>query len=127
MKRRLSLNIISVSLLFCTALFGCTTASTVQVQQPFESGAQRKICIEPCANRADYHGEHDLASEATRALTDKLKKSGLFEIVPNAQLVMTCDVEHFQKEVLRNGGLCQGGVQRRRKLWLWSGRNPVIK
>jgi len=81
----------------CIGFFGCTTVSTVDIQQSFETTKQRKIRIEPCTNRTDYQGSRDLAGEATRTLTEKIQQSGLFEITPDAQLLLTCDVERFEE------------------------------
>jgi len=78
-------------------VFSCTTVSTVDIQQSFETTKQRKIRIEPCINRTDYQGSRDLAGEATRSLTEKMQQSSLFEITPDAQLVLTCDIERFQE------------------------------
>jgi len=82
-------------ILICFGVSGCATQSTVQIHQAFEATEQRKIGIESCINRTDYHGSHDLEGEATRVLTEKVKESGLFEVTPDAQLVMTCDIERF--------------------------------
>jgi len=81
--------------LICFGVSGCVTQSAVQIQQAFEATDQYKIRIESCVNRTEYHGSHDLEGEATRVLTDKVKESGLFEVTPDAQLVMTCDIERF--------------------------------
>ena len=81
----------------CIGFFGCTTVSTVDIQQSFETTKQRKIRIEPCTNRTEYQGPRDVAGEATRTLTEKIQQSGLFEITPDAQLVLTCDIERFEE------------------------------
>ena len=81
----------------CFGVVGCTTVSTVDIQQTFDTTKQRKIRIEPCTNRTNYQGSRDLAAEATATFTEKMRQSGLFEITPDAQLVLTCDVERFEE------------------------------
>ena len=81
-------------------LSGCATQFTkvdTMVEQPFVSDKYRTAQITPCVNRTDYKGTHDLASEATRTFTNKVRESELFEIVPNAKLILTCDIERFQE------------------------------
>ncbi len=78
-------------------LCGCTTQSASVIQQPFEFDKHRTIHIMECVNRTDYKGSHDLATEATRTFTDKVRDSGLFEITPDAKLVLTCDIERFEE------------------------------
>jgi hypothetical protein len=74
---------------------GCVTQSATQIQKPFEPVEHRTVYIEACINRTDYRGAHDLAAEATLVLTEKVKESGLFEITPDAKLVLTCDIVRF--------------------------------
>lgn len=78
-------------------LSGCATQSATVIQQPFEFDKPRTIYIMECVNRTDYKGSHDLATEATHALTDKVRDSGLFEIAPDSKLVLTCDIERFEE------------------------------
>lgn len=84
-----------VILLFASALVGCATQSAVQIQQTFEPAEHHKIHIEQCVDRTDYRGKHDLTQEATSALVHKIKDSGLFEIAPESNFVLTCDIERF--------------------------------
>jgi len=95
LRKRLGYRFLFVPVVLFTGLLGCETASTVQVQQPFEKPQQNLIRIERCINRTDYRGAHDLEAEATRTLTEKLQESGLFEIVTDAPFVLTCDIERF--------------------------------
>jgi hypothetical protein len=81
----------------CIGVFGCTTVSTVDIQQSLEATKLRKIRIEACTDRTGYQGSRDLGGEATRSLTEKMQKSGLFEITPDAQFVLTCDIERFEE------------------------------
>ena len=78
-------------------LCGCATQSATMIQQPLEHDKYRTVQITPCVNRTDYKGSHDLATEATRSFTDKVTESGLFEIAPEAKLVLTCDIERFEE------------------------------
>jgi len=78
-------------------LSGCATQSATVIRQPFEFDKHRTIHIMECVNRTDYKGSHDLATEATRTFTDKVRDSGLFEIAPDAKLVLTCDIERFEE------------------------------
>jgi hypothetical protein len=77
--------------LFC----GCVTQSATQIHKPLGSVEHRTVCIEECVNRTEYKGKHDLAAEATRALTEKVRESGIFEVSPDAELVLTCDIVRF--------------------------------
>jgi hypothetical protein len=95
MRKKFGYRILLVSLFLCAGILGCETVSTVQVQQPFEKAEKKQIQIERCINRTDYQGAHDLEAEATRALTEKIQESELFEIAPNAPFVLTCDIERF--------------------------------
>jgi hypothetical protein len=81
--------------LVCFDVFGCETQSTVQIRHTFKDNVQRKVRIESCVNRTDFHGSHDLGKEATRSLINIAEGSDLFEVTPDAQLVMTCDIERF--------------------------------
>lgn len=82
-------------LLVALALMGCATESTVQVRQPFEQTKQHKVHIERCVDRTDYQGKHDLVKEATSILMGKMMDSRLFEIEPESNFVITCDIERF--------------------------------
>jgi hypothetical protein len=95
MRKRLQRGLLFIQVFLWTCLLGCTTVSTMQVQQPLQKPQQNQIRIERCINRTDYHGAHDLESEATRTLTEKLQESGLFEVVTDAPYVLTCDIERF--------------------------------
>lgn len=85
------------SIILILFLMGCATQSATMIQQPFESDKYRIVQITPCVNRTDYKGTHDLPTEATRTFTDKVRESGLFEIAPDAKLVLTCDIERFEE------------------------------
>ena len=87
--------ILSAALLPGIVLLGCATQSATQVQQPFEPVQHREIRIEPCVDRTGFTGGRDLTREATRALTEKIEATRLFEITPEARLVVTCDLERF--------------------------------
>jgi hypothetical protein len=83
---------------FCLILVlssGCATQSATQIHQPFKPTPHRTIYIKPCVDRTDFKDNRNLAKEATRTLAEKVGDSGLFEIAPNAQLVLTCDIEGF--------------------------------
>ena len=92
------------------ALSGCTTQSATMIQQPFESGKYRTVQITRCVNRTDYMGTHDLESEATRTFTNKVRESGLFEIVPDAKIVLTCDIERFEEGSALKRWAMEGGA-----------------
>lgn len=85
------------SIILILSLTGCATQSATMIQQPFESDKYRIVQITPCVNRTDYKGTHDLESEATRTFANKVRESGLFEIAPDAKLVLTCDIERFEE------------------------------
>jgi hypothetical protein len=86
-------------LLICSVLLGCATQSATvkQFEQPFDPRKHSRIFIERCVDRTGYKGDHDLAEEATHALTEKVRNLGLFEISPDAPLVLTCSIERFSE------------------------------
>jgi hypothetical protein len=86
-----------VFLLGMMLLAGCTTKEAVYVQQPFEAKEYKTVRIENCIDRTGLKDTRDLAAEATRSFTDKLRDAELFEISVDAQLVLTCDIERFVK------------------------------
>lgn len=76
-------------------LAGCVTYSAPVIVEPFASVAHRAIKIEPCEDRTGFTGTRNLAEEATRIFTEKVKAMNLFEISTDAPLVLTCDIESF--------------------------------
>jgi hypothetical protein len=80
------------------------------IQQPFEFDRHRTVQITPCIDRTDYKGTHDLATEATRTFTNKVRESGLFEIVPDAKFVLTCDIERFEEGSAVKRWAMEGGA-----------------
>ncbi len=89
-------------------LAGCATQSVTLVQKPLEPTIQRTVRIEPCVDRSGFKGERDLAGDATRILTDKVRESKLFAVNNDGALVMTCDIERF----------AEGSALKR---WVWPG------
>lgn len=89
-------------------LSGCATQSATMIQEPLEYDKYRTVQITPCVNRTDYKGTHDLATEATRTFSHKVRESGLFEIVPDAKLVLTCDIERFEEGSAAKRWIMQG-------------------
>lgn len=104
--------VIAGALLTATVFQGCATQSAHQIQQPFVPTKHRAIRIEPCEDRTGFAGKRDLAGEATRILTEKVKASKLFEITTEAHLVLTCDIERF----------AEGSALKR---WVWPGWGPT--
>lgn len=101
-------------------LSGCATQSATIIQQPFESGKYRRVQLTPCVNRTDYKGSHDLATEATRTFTDKMRDSGRFEIAPGAKLVLTCDIERFEEgSALKRWAMEGGATQAQVVVMVW--------
>jgi hypothetical protein len=90
-------SVMSVILFVVSSLMGCATESSVQIPQPFKPARFYKIHIDQCVNRTDYRGKHDLEDEATRALVNKIKGSGLLEIDPESNFILTCNIERFAK------------------------------
>jgi hypothetical protein len=74
---------------------GCATQSATHVQQPFEPKKHQAVHVEECIDRTGFKGKRDLAVQASRSFTEKLRNSGLFEISSDAQLILTCDIESF--------------------------------
>ena len=91
-------------------LSGCATQSATMVQQPFESDRYATVQLTPCVNRTDYKGAHDLVTEATRTFTNRVRDSGLFEIAPDAKLVLTCDIERFEEGSAVKRWAMEGGA-----------------
>jgi hypothetical protein len=75
-------------------LAGCETHSATLVHAPLAPDRPRVVRIEPCQDRTG-HTDRDLAGEATRALTERIRAAGLFEIAAEAPLLLSCDVERF--------------------------------
>lgn len=100
--------VIGTAALAGATLLGCATQSAMQIQQPFIATKHGAVRIEPCQDRTDSSGTRDLAEEATRLLTEKVKATKLFEIAADAPLVLTCDIERF----------AEGSALKR---WLWPG------
>jgi hypothetical protein len=99
---------------------GCTTQSATIIQQPFESDKRRTLHIMGCVNRTDYKGSHDLVTEATRTFTQKVRDSGLFEIAPDARLVLTCDIERFEEgSALKRWAMDGGATQAQVVVIVW--------
>ncbi|MEE9123905.1 MAG: hypothetical protein V3U14_05325 [candidate division NC10 bacterium] len=88
-------SIVLCVLLTGTAIQGCATQSAHQIQEPFVTSKHRAVSIEPCEDRTGFAGRRDLAREATRTLTEKVRDSELFTITTEALLVLTCDIERF--------------------------------
>jgi hypothetical protein len=84
-------------LLPLAAFSGCTTYSSVQVREPLKRAKHYQVRIEGCVNRTDFQGSRDIAAEATRTLFKKMDDSGLFQISPDANYALTCDIERFQE------------------------------
>jgi hypothetical protein len=83
-----------LSLAAAIALGACETQSAALVPGPPPTGPVRSVRIDPCQDRTGTSGR-DLATEGTRALTEKIKAAGLFEIGADAAFVLTCDIEQF--------------------------------
>jgi uncharacterized lipoprotein YajG len=76
------------------ALAACETQSATLIREPAPAGDRRAVRIVPCQDRTG-NAERDLAAEGTKALTDRVKTSGLFQISASASLILTCDIEQF--------------------------------
>jgi hypothetical protein len=101
-------------------LSGCATQSVTMIQQPFEYDKYRTVQITPCVNRTDYKGTHDLATEATRTFNNKVRESGVFEIVPDAKFVLTCDIERFEEgSALKRWAMEGGATQAQVVVMVW--------
>lgn len=90
------------------ALLNCATQSADQYLKPFDTGKYKTIQIEPCTDRTGLAGSRDIGAEATQSLREKVSESGLFEVRPDGELMLTCDVERF----------AEGSALKR---WLWPG------
>ncbi len=97
-------------------LAGCVTQSVTQTQEPFVAGKHKAVRIVPCEDRTGSQGGRDLQGEATQTLTEKVEAMKLFEIAPDASLVLTCDIERFvegsalKRWVLPGWGATQAAV-----------------
>jgi hypothetical protein len=69
-----------------------------------------------CEDRTGQETGRNLASEATESLIAKLQAGGLFQVVDDAPLVFTCDIERFaegsalKRWVAPGWGSTQAGV-----------------
>jgi hypothetical protein len=69
-----------------------------------------------CEDRTGNETGRNLAGEATKSLIDKLQAGGLFQVVDEAPLVFTCDIERFaegsalKRWVLPGWGSTQAGI-----------------
>jgi hypothetical protein len=85
----------------------------MQIQEPFVPTTPRRVRIEACQDRTGFQGTRPLAAEATQILTEKVNASKLFEITPDAPLVLTCDIERF----------AEGSALKR---WAWPGWGATL-
>ena len=89
-------------------LLSCATQSANQYLKPFIADKYKTIRIEPCIDRTGLAGTRDLGTEATQSLHEEISESGLFEIRPDGELMLSCDIERF----------AEGSALKR---WLWPG------
>ena len=61
-------------------LAGCVTESASRIERPFAPTQHRSVRIEPCEDRTGTAADRDLKTEATQALTAKIRDSGLFDV-----------------------------------------------
>lgn len=76
---------------------GCATQSQMQVVAPTPAQASTAVVVlrlEPCTDRTGTPGR-DLASEATKLLTERLQGSANFALRDDAPLVLSCEVTQF--------------------------------
>lgn len=89
-------------------LLSCATQSANQYLKPFIADKYKAIHIAPCIDRTGFAGTRDLGAEATQSLHEEISESGLFEIRPDGELMLSCDIERF----------AEGSALKR---WLWPG------
>lgn len=77
-------------------LSGCVTQSASILPEAGPAPAHRVVQIRPCQDRSGFTGR-DLGAETTRALTEKVRASGVFEVREDAALALTCDIERFEE------------------------------
>jgi hypothetical protein len=91
---------------------GCATQSASIIPAESSRPSLRVVRIQPCQDRTGYTGR-DLGAEATRALVERVRASGIFEVREDeAPLALTCDVERFE----------EGSAVMR---WLWPTLGPT--
>jgi Domain of unknown function (DUF4410) len=76
-------------------LVGCATQLAMHIQESLGPSKPRVVHIEACQDRTGFQGTRPLTQEATQILTEKVSASRLFEIAPDAPLILTCDIERF--------------------------------
>lgn len=104
---------LAVWLLFATlSSGGCVTQSASILPGTSTPPAARAVQIRPCQDRSGFPGR-DLGDETTRALTEKVQNSGVFEVLREAPLTLTCDIERFE----------EGSAVKR---WVWPGWGATI-
>lgn|GEM_PF-6077631 len=84
-----------VILLILVALLSCATQSADQYLKPFDEKRFKTVRIEPCIDRTRLTISRDIGAEATHNLFEKILESGLFDIRPDGDLMLSCDVERF--------------------------------
>ena len=74
----------------------CVTESGVRTERAWSSESHTRISVEPCgSSRAEVDPE--IESRATRDLEEELAGSGVFEVVQDAGVIATCDIEMFEE------------------------------
>ena len=94
------LNVILKSgfLLFAYLCSGCVTqSSTSQIFTTYNYSKHHLIRIESCINKSSYTGKQDIASKATKFLSDRIDNSQFFGISTDSQLILICNIEHFEE------------------------------
>jgi hypothetical protein len=76
--------------------WGCVTQSAASLPETSTPPAHRAVRIQPCQDRSGF-GARDLGAETTRALTETVMASGLFQVRQEAPLALTCDIERFEE------------------------------
>jgi len=95
---------------------GCVTDQVRRIEQPYVPDRYQTVRISPCEDRTGSETGRNLAGEATQSLIDKVQAAGLFQVVDEAPLVLTCDIERFaegsalKRWVLPGWGSTQAGV-----------------
>jgi hypothetical protein len=79
------------------SLTSCATRSAVQYPTPFDASKYKTIRIDKCIDRTGLAGTRDISTEATQSLHENISDLNLFEIRPDGELMLSCDIERFAK------------------------------
>jgi Domain of unknown function (DUF4410) len=76
---------------------GCVTEQATRIEAPYVPDRDQTVRVMRCEDRTGTEIGRDLASETTQHLIEKLQAARVFQVVDEAPLVLTCDIERFEE------------------------------